>query len=71
MVPVSYLFLRSLFLNCLCLSIPGLCRALAEKDYQVVGRVRIGGQGGCLESQKVPLFIGPKDLHIIHQKVMA
>jgi len=48
----------------------GLCRALSEKDYQLVGRVRFGGVDQT-EVQKVPLLIGPKDLHIIHQKVMG
>lgn len=50
----------------------GLCRALSEKDYQLVGRVRIGGMESIpVENHKVPVIIGPRDLYHIHQKVLG
>ena len=51
----------------------GLCRALSEKDYTVVGRVRFPGSGDSASGteNRIPLLIGPKDLHLIHQQVMA
>ncbi len=45
-----------------------LARALSERDYQVIGRIRIGQQP---QFKKVPLLVGTKDLHLIHQKVIG
>ena len=50
----------------------GMCRAIAETDYTLVGRVRIGGiETDQIVNKKVPLLIGPKDLQIIHKQVFC
>ena len=49
-----------------------MCRAMAETDYTVVGRVRIPGiESVKFENKKVPLLIGPKDLQMIHKQVFC
>ena len=71
MDPLKLKFERIRFLNIVnILVFSGLCRALSEKDYTLVGRVRIAGTDSEKNS-KVPLLIGPRDLHLIHQKVFG
>ena len=43
-------------------------KAIQEKDFSLVGRVRLAGHTSQLKT--VPLIVGPKDLNQIHQKIL-
>ena len=49
---------------------PQLSRSINEKDYALVGRIKLSAGHESVGLKTVPLIVGPKDLHMIHQKVL-
>lgn len=45
-------------------------KAIQEKDYSLVGRVRLAQAAADSQLKTVPLIVGPKDLNQIHQKIL-